>query len=58
MLLSKRRIQEKVVRKLVQELLTGQELARLQPEGPGALHWLPCWISNSSVGSFIHQVIL
>lgn len=58
MLLAKHRIQEEVARKLVQELLTDQELARLEPEGPRARHWLPCWVSNSSAGPFTHQVIL
>lgn len=58
MLVAKHRIQEEVVRKLVQELLTGEELARLEPEGPGALHWLPCWVSKPSSGPITHQEIL
>ena len=39
-----------VVGELVQELLIQGRLAGLESEGPGALHWLPCWVSKSSAG--------
>lgn len=49
---------EEVVGLSCRSFLKGQSLARLEPEGPGALHWLSWWDANSSAWPITHQVVL
>lgn len=51
-------VQQEAAGDLVQEYSQGRSLTRLEPKGPGDLHWLPYWATSGSTGSFTHQVVL
>lgn len=51
-------VQQGAERNFMQEHYQGQSLTRLEPKGPGDLHWLPYWATSGSMDSFTQQVVL